>query len=76
MNEDGAQDDRMIAAAAAEIARDKKRNYRYVAGIEVESLKIIQYFMEIFLQSVSGVGLMTESELNTGTGSKREFCEI
>ena len=76
LNEDGAEDDRMVAAAAAEIAREKKRNYRYVAEIEEESLKIIQYFMEIFPQSVLGVGLMTESELNTGTGSKREFCEI
>ena len=76
LNENGAEDDRMVAAAAAEIAREKKRNYRYVAGIEEESLKIIQYFMEIFPQSVSGVGLMTESELNIGTESKRDSVKL
>lgn len=75
LNEDGVEDDRMIAAAAAETAKDKKRNSRYVAGIEEESLKIIQYFIETFPQSVSGIGLVTESELSTGAGSKREFCE-
>ena len=76
LNEDGVDDDRMIASAAAETAREMKRNSRYVAGIDEESLKIIQYFMEVFPRSVSGIGLMTESEMNCGTGSKREFCEI
>ena len=75
MNEDGVDDDRMIASAAAETARDVKRNFRYVAGVDEESLKIIQYFMEVFSQSVSGIGFMTESEMNSGIGSKREFCE-
>ena len=76
LNEDGVDDDRMIASAAAETAREMKRNSWYVAGIDEESLKIIQYFMEVFPQSVSGIGLMTESEMNCGTGSKREFCKI
>ena len=76
LNEDGVDDDRMIASAAAETAREMKRNSWYVAGIDEESLKIIQYFMEVFPQSVSGIGLMTESEMNSGTGSKREFCKI
>lgn len=76
LNEDGVDDDRMIAPAAAETAREMKRNSRYVAGIDEESLKIIQYFMKVFPQSVSGIGLMTESVMNFGTGSKREFCEI
>ena len=76
LNEDGVDDDRMIASAAAETAREMKRNSRYVAGIDEESLKIIQYFMEVFPQSVSGIGLMTESEMNFRTGSKKKFCEI
>ena len=76
LNEDGVDDDRMIASAAAETAREMKRNSWYVAGIDEESLKIIQYFMEVFLQSVSGIGLMTESEMNFRTGSKKKFCEI
>ena len=67
LNEDGVDDDRMIASAAAETAREMKRNSRYVAGIDEESLKIIQHFMEVFPQSVSGIGLMTESEMNSGT---------
>ena len=76
VTESGVPDDRMVAAAAAESARDTKRNTRYAAGVDEESLKIIQNFMDTFPQSVSGIGLMSESDLNSGAGSKRNFCEI
>ena len=65
VTETGVPDDRMVAAAAAESARDTKRNTRYAAGVDEESLKIIQYFMDIFPQSVSGIGLMSKSDLNS-----------
>ena len=32
--------------------------------------------MDLLPQSVSGIGHMTENGLNTGTGSKRDFCDI
>ena len=56
--------------------RDNKRNLRYIDGIDEESMKIIKHFMDTFPQSVSGVGLMSESDLTSGAGSKREFCQM
>ena len=32
--------------------------------------------MDLFPQSVSGIRLTTENDLNTGTGSERDFCDI
>ena len=75
-DEDGVPDDRMVAAAAAESARDTKRDARYTSGVDEESMKVIQYFIDTFPQSVSGIGLVSESDLNSGAGSKRNFCEI
>ena len=76
LNENGEEDERMVAADAAGAAREIKSKSRYEAGVDAESLKVIKYFMDLFPQSVSGIGLMSENDLNTGTGSKREFCDI
>jgi hypothetical protein len=59
-DESGVEDERMVAADAAEVVRESKSNTRYVAGVDEESMKIIQYFIELFPQSVTGIGLMTE----------------
>ena len=69
-------EDGKVAAAAAESARDTKRDARYTSGVDEEYMKVIQYFIDTFPQSVSGIGLVSESDLNSGTGSKRNFCEI
>ena len=76
VDENGLDDPRMIAASAVAAVRDSKRNLRYIDGVDEESMKIIKYFMDTFPQSVSGVGLMSESDLTSGAGSKREFCQM
>ena len=76
VDENGLDDPRMIAASAVAAVRDSKRNLRYIDGVDEESMKIIKYFMDTFPQSVSGVGLMSENDLTSGAGSKREFCQM
>lgn len=66
----------MVEAAASMAARDNKRNVEYADGVDEETMKIINHFNATFPQSVSGVGLMSESDLTSGAGNKREFCEI
>jgi hypothetical protein len=46
LNEHGEDDERMVAASAADDAREKKSVSRYANGIDEESMKIITYFME------------------------------
>ena len=76
VDENGLDDPRMVAASAAVVVRDGKRNLRYADGVDEECMKIIKHFMDTFPQSVSGVGLMSESDLTSGAGSKREFCQM
>lgn len=77
VDENGVEDDRMVKAAHVEAVRDHKRNNRYVvADVDEESMKIIQHFMTTFPESVSGIGLMTETEATSGAGRKREACAI
>ena len=77
VDENGLEDDRMLNAAAVDKARDVKRNNRFVnADIDKETLKIINFFNESFPESVSGVGLMSETEATGGGDRKRGFCNI
>ena len=77
VDENGLEDDRMLNAAAVDQARDVKRNNRFVnADIDEETLKIISFFNESFPESVSGVGLMSETEATGGGDRKRGFCNI
>jgi hypothetical protein len=76
VDENGDDDERMVEAADAMRARDVKRNERYVPGVDKESLLIIEHFIKLFPQSVSGVGIQSESDSTSGAGRKREFCEI
>ena len=76
LNEDGEEDERMVAADAAGAARELKSKSRYEAGVDAETLKVINHFIGLFQQSVSGIGLMSENNLNSGAGSKRDYCEI
>ena len=76
-DENGVEDERMSIAAASEAARDHKRNNRYLNGdVDEESLKIIKFFNNTFPESVSGIGLMSESEATTGGEKKREYCHV
>ena len=77
VDENGVEDDRMVDAAKVEVARDLKRNNRYViADVDEESMKIIQHFIATFPESVSGIGLMTENEATSGAGRKRNACDV
>ena len=69
-------DPRIIAASAVAAVRDSKRNLRYIDGVDEESMKIINHFMDTFPKSVSGVGLVSKSDLTSGAGSKRKFCQM
>lgn len=76
-DENGVEDERMSIAAASEAARDHKRNNRYLSGdVDEESLKIIKFFNNTFPESVSGIGLTSESEATTGGEKKREYCHV
>ena len=76
-DENGVEDERMSTAAASEAARDHKRNNRYINGdVDDETLKIIKFFNNSFPESVSGIGLMSESEATTGGDKKRDFCQV
>ena len=76
-DENGVEDERMSIAAASEAARDHKRNNRYInVDVDEESLKIIKLFNNTFPESVSGIGLMSESEATTGGEKKREYCQV
>jgi hypothetical protein len=77
LDENGIEDERSVKAAIADASRDSKRDNRYVTtGIDDETMKIINHFIELFPESVSGIGLMSESESTSGVGRKRESCEI
>jgi hypothetical protein len=68
LDENGIEDERSVKAAIADASRDSKRDNRYVTtGIGDETMKIINHFIELFPESVSGI---------SGVGRKRESYEI
>ena len=75
-DENGIEDERMERAQKVEVALDMKRNDRYTGGVDRDSLTVIEYFMKVYPQSISGIGLMSEKDLVTGAGRKRECCDI
>ena len=75
-DENGIEDERMERAEKVEVALDMKRNDRYTGGVDRDSLTVIEHFMKLYPQSISGIGLMSEKDLVTGAGRKRECCDI
>ena len=75
-DEYGIEDERMERSKIAEQARDDKRNDQFTNGIDKESVAVIQHYIQLYPHSITGVGLMTERDLISGAGRKRECCEI
>lgn len=76
-DEYGIESERSEKASEVERARDAKRNDRFVANIiDKDSMTVISYFLRAYPQSITGVGVMSENDLVSGAGRKRESCEI
>lgn len=76
-DEYGVESERSEKANEVELARNTKRNERYVANaIDKESMTVITYFLKSYPQSITGVGVMSENDLVSGAGRKRESCEM
>ena len=76
LDENGIEDERMEKAGELERISAVKRNERYLEKIDKESLTVIEFFIKTYPQSITGIGLMSENDLITGAGRKRESCEI
>lgn len=76
LDENGIEDERTERAGELEQISAVKRNERYLENIDKESLIVIEYFMKTYPQSITGVGIMSENDLITGAGRKRESCQI
>ena len=76
LDENGIEDERTEKAGELERISAAKRNERYLEKIDKESLIVIKYFIKTYPHSITGIGLMSENDLITGVGRKRESCEI
>ena len=75
-DENGKEDERTESSDIAEATREKRRNERYTKGIDKDTLFVVEHYIKMYPQSITGVGLMTERELVSGAGQKRDLCEI
>ena len=75
-DENGKEDERTKSSDIAEATREKRRNERYTKGIDKDTLFVVEHYIKMYPQSITGVGLMTERELVSGAGQKRDLCEI
>ena len=66
----------MENAEKVEVAVEMKRNDRYTGGIDTDSLTVVAHSIKLYPQSISGIGLMSEKDLITGAGRKRESCDM